>query len=288
VKAVILTTVCFLLCGICAEAKDAPTKIARSLALDLADENLHSLSALEFRRYALTAEEDTAKSGFLAGAAWEYLQADQLDLAMKMLDQSENTSRSSSVPALLLRGEIELDRRKYKESEFFFSTLQQSKDKPDFKRFASSRLALLAVKNDDLVAAQGHLESASSQTALKELELFRASSRRSARVGGLLGMIPGLGYAYSGEYANGLRSVILNGIFIYAMVETGDRDQWGAFTALSFFELTWYTGSIYGGIDSAHRFNQRREDAATAAIEAEYDYRMNLKSLPIINLEFNF
>ena len=174
------------------------------------------------------------------------------------------------------------------ESEFFFSTLHQSSDKPDLKRFASSRLALLAVINGDTETAKRHLVAAESETAAHELQLFSSGNMKSARVGGILGMIPGLGYAYSGEYANALRSAILNGIFIYAMVETGERDQWGAFTALSFFELTWYTGSIYGGVDSAHRFNQRRLDTVTSAIEEEYDYGMNLKSLPIINFEFNF
>ena len=101
-------------------------------------------------------------------------------------------------------------------------------------------------------------------------------------------MIPGLGYAYSGEYANALRSVILNGIFIYAMVDTADREQWGAFTALTFFELTWYTGSIYGGIDSAHRYNREQQDAVTDAVRDEFQYELDLKALPTVNIEFTF
>ena len=71
--------------------------------------------------------------------------------------------------------------------------------------------------------------------------------------GGVLGLVPGLGYAYSGEYANAVRSLILNSLFIWGMVETADDDQWGLFALVTFGEFTWYSGSIYGGIDAAHR-----------------------------------
>ena len=36
-----------------------------------------------------------------------------------------------------------------------------------------------------------------------------------AWLGGILGIIPGLGYAYSGEYSNAARSLILNSLFIF-------------------------------------------------------------------------
>ena len=69
-------------------------------------------------------------------------------------------------------------------------------------------------------------------------------------VGGVLGLVPGLGYVYSGEFANGARSLILNGLFIWGMVETAEREQWAAFSVLTFFEFTWYSGSIYGGAEA--------------------------------------
>ena len=73
-----------------------------------------------------------------------------------------------------------------------------------------------------------------------------------------MGLIPGFGYFYSGEYASGLRAILLNGLFIYGMIDTADKDEWGAFAVISFFEFTWYGGSIYGGIDAAYRYNRQR------------------------------
>ncbi|MBN1558006.1 MAG: membrane protein insertion efficiency factor YidD [Lentisphaerae bacterium] len=98
-------------------------------------------------------------------------------------------------------------------------------------------------------------------TPLSEIMETAPPARRSPRLGGILGLVPGLGYAYSGEYANALRSLLLNGIFIWGMVETAGEEQWGGFAVISFFELTWYSGSIYGGIDAAHRFNARQRGA---------------------------
>ena len=104
----------------------------------------------------------------------------------------------------------------------------------------------------------------------------------------MLGLVPGFGYIYSGEYANAARSIILNGLFIWGMVETAADDQWAVFSVLTFAELTWYSGSIYGGIDSAHRHNQRRLDAAVSDVRGEKQLRPDLAQVPLFTLKFDF
>ena len=101
---------------------------------------------------------------------------------------------------------------------------------------------------------------------LRLVEDYAAGSDKSPTVGGLLGIVPGLGYAYSGEWSNMVRSMVLNGLFGWAMFECADREEWGLFAVTTFFELTWYTGSIYGGIDAAHRYNRERLENAAAAL----------------------
>ena len=288
-----ITTILFLACCVSIVSAGDQFEASRSLALSLDSENLHDLSALEFRRCSVLAgssneEQRNMQAGFLTAAAWEYKQSGALDLSLKMLDEAEAASRAAVNSGLLLRGEISTQQRKTSESEFFFTTLGESDAPADYKTAAISRLAVIGVRKNDPQSVRRYLESISSKAAIQELDRFESTRGRSPRTGGLLGMVPGLGYAYSGEYANGLRSLILNGIFIYAMTETADRDQWGAFTALSFFELTWYTGSIYGGIDAAHRFNRRREDMVVNAINSEYGYRLDLDAVPSITLKFSF
>ena len=100
--------------------------------------------------------------------------------------------------------------------------------------------------------------------------------------------MPGLGYVYSGEYANAARSLILNGLFLWGMAETADEDLWGAFAVLTFAEFTWYSGSIYGGIDSAHRHNQRRLDSAANELRGEKRLAPDLGQVPLVSLKFDF
>ncbi len=101
-------------------------------------------------------------------------------------------------------------------------------------------------------------------------------------------MVPGLGYAYSGEWGNMVRSMILNGLFIWAMTETAIDDEWALFGVCTFFELTWYTGSIYGGIDAAHRHNAARLDGAVRAVQGDGGADVETGALPVVKLKFRF
>ena len=57
---------------------------------------------------------------------------------------------------------------------------------------------------------------------------------------------------------------------------------------LTFAEFTWYSGSIYGGIDAAHRHNQRRLDDAVAEIRGERRLQPDFSAVPIVALKFEF
>ena len=82
--------------------------------------------------------------------------------------------------------------------------------------------------------------------------------------------------------------IILNGLFIWGMVETAADDEWAVFSVLTFAEFTWYSGSIYGGIDSAHRHNQRRLDAAVNDVRGDKTLRPISSQVPIFSLKFEF
>ena len=100
--------------------------------------------------------------------------------------------------------------------------------------------------------------------------------------------MPGCGYFYSGEIANGVRSLLLNGLFIWGMVETAEDKEWAVFSAITFFEITWYTGSIYGGIDAAHRHNHDRLHRAIDALDGRAVMQPDPALLPEIGIRFRF
>ena len=260
------------------------------LAAELARDSDHAGSAVEFRRLGLGAAEPSAKAGYFWAAAYEYEQSGRHDLAEKLLDRAEDAFPGLGLPGRVLRGESAASAGAADEAEFHFRAILEADAPGEAKTWAARRLAALRLTQRDVSGAEAALAAspAADPEGEEALRQYAAGRDKRPMVGGLLGIVPGLGYAYAGEYATGLRSLLLNSLFIFGMVNTADRDQWGAFGVISFFEVTWFTGSIYGGVDASHRYNQRRIEDCTREIDGTARFEPDLGVLPIVSLRFTF
>ena len=268
------------------EARD-PTL---QLAVKLAGDGDHHGAAVEFRRLALASSDPKTQGACYWSAAHEYWMSKDLDAEDRMLNQAEDASPELRSEALLLRTERELSLRSWETASFYSQSLLDSPATAELKTLAARKLAAARLQQKNVPAAREALSKSPTNLgeATTALDTYAAGHDKKPKVGGLLGMIPGCGYFYSGEYANGLRSILLNGLFIYGMADTANHDQWGAFTVITFFEFTWYSGSIYGGIDAAHRYNRNRLDSAMDAINGESGFEPDYQQLPTLVLQFRF
>ena len=82
---------------------------------------------------------------------------------------------------------------------------------------------------------------------------------KSETLAGVLGIIPGMGYMYSGHKKSALLALLVNVTFTAAAVEAFDNDENILGGMLSLVSLSWYVGSIHGGILSARRFNDHTQ-----------------------------
>ena len=257
-----------LFIGVSAVAGEAPeARIAPSLAL--AEEFLSSgdgsAAALEYRRIEADADPaDAELRGSLLLAAADAYRADGAWERMgRVLDRAEADSavrRTIDGELLYLRMLRSEGQREWASAAEWGETLAESRRDPA----EAARVSRLAAADWLLAGSPAEARRATDDpAAIAAIDRWERGSDRSPTVGGLLGLVPGLGYAYSGEWGSALRSIVLNGLFGWAMYECADHDEWGLFAVTTFFELTWYTGSIYGGVDAAHRYNRERlEDAA--------------------------
>lgn len=273
--------------ALCLAASVASASPSLQLANELMKEGQYRRAAIEFRRSALEADKQNDSAALSWAAAYAYYQQQDIKLAMKMLDFCDETQNSIECEITLLRLDASIASKSYDSAMFYAESLEQASN-ASIQHIAALRKTKLCIINGNLLQAERSLPAATPPQVKSALRDYAAGHDKSPTVGGLLGMIPGMGYAYSGEYANALRSIIMNGIFIYAMVETGDNDNWGVFSVLTFFEITWYTGSIYGGIDSAQRYNQHRLQACLQVIDNHSCYKPNLHKLPAISLRYTF
>ena len=270
-------------------APAAGEAVETRLALSLAEDGSHAAAAVEYRRAALRVPDAAARAAHLWAAAYEYWLAGKPKLTLRMLDLAEETSPILLTESLLLRAEAGLSQDAGPEAAFFYTEVRNAAGESDAKAYAARRLARIALAQsgpddslDELAASP--LDETRRSAAIRD---YAAGRDKSPRIGGLLGLVPGLGYAYSGEYANALRSLMLNGIFLFAMADTAADDEWGAFTAAAFFELTWYTGSVYGGADAAHRYNRDRLQDCVERIDP-HPFAAELGALPVVTLRFSF
>ena len=271
-------------------APEAPDPTA-ALALSLARERQWDEAAIEYRRLALSAPDGPSAAPWFFAAAYAYAQSPDVKTrrrAPPLLDQAEDADPAAAPPVEWLRAELAFRTGDYDEAAFHFSALALDAPSPDWLSLATRGNAAATLLARGPGAASATLPPGAPETpdVLAAIDAYAAASPKKPWLGGILGLIPGLGYAYSGEYANALRSLLLNSLFIWAMTETAIEDQWALFGVSTFCEITWYSGSIYGGIDAAHRHNSRRAAAADDAIRTPTRPRPDLARLPLLVFTF--
>lgn len=265
-----------------------PSRIA--LASSLRDSGEFALSALEYRRIAADLEPgDPAIPSLHLAAADAYRLQKRWDRMGKMLDAADDAVSASEVlqggasssPAtrsfadalLFLRLRRAEGLQDWTSAAYYAedlaancapATCAPAVQTADIASWASRAAAANHLRAGDEAAARA--AAANDQATCAAIDRYASGHDKSPRIGGFLGIVPGLGYAYSGEWGNMFRSIFLNGIFGWAMFECADHERWGLFAITTFFEFTWYTGSIYGGIDAAHRYNKNRLNEAANAI----------------------
>jgi len=76
----------------------------------------------------------------------------------------------------------------------------------------------------------------------------------------MAGILPGLGHAYVSRYKDAIVAFLLNGLFIWATIESFRQDHNVLGGILAFFEVGWYTGNIYSAVNVTHKWNRKVRD----------------------------
>lgn len=92
----------------------------------------------------------------------------------------------------------------------------------------------------------------------KELEKDVLIPRKNPHTAGFLSLLPGGGYFYCERYQDALVAFLLNGALILASWEAFDQGNPALGGVIAAVEFGFYAGNIYGGIASAHKFNDQK------------------------------
>jgi tetratricopeptide (TPR) repeat protein len=101
---------------------------------------------------------------------------------------------------------------------------------------------------------------------------------KSPAMAGALAILPGAGYLYCNRPRDALISFLLNGGLIFAAYEAFDNDMVALGGVISFVEIGFYSGNIYGSISSAHKYNQDQDRRFVDRLKE--NLKVNLSSRP--------
>lgn len=146
----------------------------------------------------------------------------------------------------------------------FLDRLAAQTSDPAVKDEALYRLAWIHLDLESWGKARTILEQISPENqfnyrvydVVDELKKVDTLPRKNPHVAGLLALIPGAGYIYTERYHDALITLLINSALLLAAYDTFDNNNEALGAVLAFVELGFYSGSIYGSIGAAHKFNR--------------------------------
>jgi tetratricopeptide (TPR) repeat protein len=106
------------------------------------------------------------------------------------------------------------------------------------------------------IALAGGPHAASARGVVDAIDQSGTLDAKDPLLAALLSVVPGGGHFYLGQWATGVTALTWNALFVFAAVSAWISGDWGLAAVLTFAELGWYSGSMFGAIAGAYRHNR--------------------------------
>lgn len=114
---------------------------------------------------------------------------------------------------------------------------------------------------------------------------------KSPKTAGILSIVPGGGHLYCGRSQDALIAFALNTALIASAWESFDQDLPWLGGVISFVELGVYSGTIYSGINCAHKYNRHSTERFVRSLKSRLSPRVSMGPSPggfQVHLEYQF
>ena len=91
-----------------------------------------------------------------------------------------------------------------------------------------------------------------------ELDKEKLIPRKKPKLAGALSIIPGAGQLYVGRRQDALIAFLVNAGLIWAAYESFDNELYALGGLITFVEIGFYSGNIYGAVTGAHKYNRKQ------------------------------
>lgn len=303
-RAAVLLLVSVLIAGASEAANDPPdADPLYAFAAHSYEQADYLTAAVEFKKFIFFYPDDprTPKAAFKIGMAW-YHQKRFPEAA----DAFETVTEKHSASGYATEAVFMLSRchAKLNDTAAAFSRLQhlaQRTSKTRVRDRALYRIGWLHLKNGEPAAARAAFQAVSAenrqryriQKILNRLDNPEQLPRKSPLLAGLYAVFPGGGYLYTGRYRDALTAFVINAGLAVAAWESFDNDLPAIGGMISAVGLGFYSGSIYGAVNAAHKHNRRAYDAFVDSLEPRTDSHLSFHIEPrsqslMISFQYRF
>jgi len=276
---IVVIHIIFTDCAVANSKADMQYNFAKSMM----KHKRYKTSITEFQRFLFLFPEDERNLDAHYQIGLAYQQQKQYDLAIEHFYKifSNGTGKKIGILGAYALSNCYQIQKKYMMAKNVLELLLENTPQQDLQDELHYRLGWINIRFNQLGAAMIHLNAIKNVSAypldtVKHAIVTKNLPKKNPYLAGVLSTVPGLGQAYCGRYRDAALSFIVNGIIGWAAWENYDQHRPAMGTLVSFFGLGFYSGNIYGAINSAHKYNQR--------IENQWYY--HLKQKPETNKRF--
>ncbi|MBL7173070.1 MAG: tetratricopeptide repeat protein [Desulfobacteraceae bacterium] len=178
--------------------------------------------------------------------------------------------------ALFLTGESYYEQGIFAQAGYCFGEVLKTYPSPQLRNAARYRLGWTRMQegrwreaSEDFkrVEGAGGLYDSAQHLSAESLKGETLPYKEPVYAGIMAGIVPGLGHVYVSRYKDAIVAFLLNGLFIWATIESFHQNHNVLGGILAFFEVGWYAGNIYSAVNVTHKWNRKVRD----------DFRKGLK-----------
>lgn len=258
-------------------------------AEQLYSQKKYIIAIAEYERfvYLFPGDERVSESRYRVGMAY-YAESRYKEAIQSFSDLIEAQDAGSAyyTRAFFMAAESDLRLRRLSSALTTLHNLMNLSDDTDVQDEANYRIGWIYLETADWEKAQTYFQKISRRNhdkyrladLIRDLEHADDVHHKSPGVAGALAILPGGGYLYCNRPRDAMISFLLNAGLIYAAYEAFDNEMYALGGVITFVEIGFYSGSIYGSISSAHKYN--RDQNRKFVDRLKKNLKVNLSSRP--------
>jgi tetratricopeptide (TPR) repeat protein len=239
-------------------------------AEQLYSQKKYIIAIAEYERFVYLFPEDerVSESRYRVGTAY-YAERRYTEAIQSFIDliQTSDVGSAYYARAFFMAAESQLRLKRRSSALTTLHNLMNLSDDVDVQDEANYRIGWIYLEIADWENAQTYFQKISRRNhakyrladLIKDLEYAGDIRHKRPGVAGALAILPGGGYLYCNRPQDALISFLLNGALIYAAYEAFDNKMYALGGVITFVEIGFYSGSIYGSISSAHKYNRDQD-----------------------------